>query len=200
MLHNQYVIPYAHHDFQSPILAMIMTQPTSLNLSIDPDKLIVLCEKLIKRSRDISKTHDALNTLQAFITTFSHTSNHPDAYKAIEDILNKFAEKTRQTLLDTKTTELVKALRQLKLTQLTDIHDHLSRNGFYQILAIAAAQLSSDEIEIARNWCSNWVRDASQKAEQASGFPESYDFNKANINIKEFQAMKDASHFLNSSS
>ena len=197
---NQPVISYAHHNIQSSTLAIIMTQPISLNLSIDPDKLIVLCEKLIKRSRDISKTHDALNTLQAFITTFSNTSNHPAAYQAIEDILNRFAEQTRNTLLDTKTAELVKALKQLNLTQLTDIHDNLSRNGFYQILGIAAAQLTPDENEIARNWCSNWVRDASQKAEQASGFPESYDLTKANIDIKEFQAMKDTSHFLNSSS
>ena len=177
-----------------------MTQPTSLKLSIDPDKLITLCEKLIKRSRDICKTHDALNTLQAFITTFSNSSNHPAAYQTIEDILNRFAEQTRQSLLETKTTELVKALHQLDITQLTNIHDHLSRNGFYQILEIAAAQLSSDEIDIARSWCSNWVSDAHQKAEQASGFPEAYDLNKANIDIKEFQAMKDVNHFLNNSS
>ena len=174
---------------------MIMTQVIPLNLSIDPDKLVQLCEKLIKRSRDINKTHDALNTLQAFITTFSNTSNHPAAYQAIEDILQAFSEQTRQTLLNDKTTELVAALKQLHLIELTQLHDQLSRNGFYQILETATARLSPDEIKTATDWCSHWVRDASQKAEQASGFPECYDFKKANIDIKKFQAMKDTNHF-----
>ncbi|MCW8853929.1 MAG: hypothetical protein OQK76_10745 [Gammaproteobacteria bacterium] len=174
-----------------------MTQPSSLILSIKPDELSRFCEKLLKRSRDISKTHDALSTLEAFITNFSTTSNHPATYQAIDNILHSFSEQTRQALLDDKTTELIKALKQLKLTKLTDIHHHLSRNGFYQILEIAAAQLSRNEIIATRNWCNSWFNDARLKAEQASGFPESYDLNKANIDVKEFQAMKDTSHFLN---
>ena len=172
-----------------------MIKPTNLNLSIQPDELDKFCKKLIKRSRDISKTHDALSTLEAFITTFANTANHPDACQNIENILHSFSEQTRQKLLEDKTTELIKALDQLNIAQLTTIHDHLSRNGFYQILETVTARLSPDEIETATYWCSRWVSDASQKAEQASGFPECYDLKKANIDIKKFQAMKDMNHF-----
>jgi len=172
-----------------------MIKPANLNLSIQPDELDKFCKKLIKRSRDISKTHDALSTLEAFITTFANTANHPDACQNIENILHSFSEQTRQKLLEDKTTELIKALDQLNIAQLTTIHDHLSRNGFYQILETASAQFSADKLTNIRNWSTNWVNDASQQAERASGFPESYDFNKANIDIKEFQAMKDVSHF-----
>lgn len=175
-----------------------MAHPTVLNLSIDPDKLTSFCGKLLKRSRDITKTHDALSTLEAFISVFSNTANHPQTYDDIKAILLSFSEQTRQSLLKENTERLIEALTQHNLAALTDVHSHLSRNGFYLILEASIKQLSIENITSVKNWSHDWVMSASQKAEQASGYPESYDFNSANIDIKEFQAMKDVSHFLNS--
>jgi len=177
---------------------MTMTQHTSLSLSIHADELNKFCEKLLKRSRDISKTHDALSTLEAFITVFSNTSNHPEACKTIENILHTFSEKTRQALLTEKTAALIDALEQLDIAKLAAIHCHLSRNGFYQILTMATQQIEQKQLSNLKHWCHHWINKAKQAAEQASGYPEAYDFHQAGIDIKQFQAMKDVDHFINS--
>lgn len=175
-----------------------MTQTMALNLSITVDELTRFCEKLLKRSRDISKTHDALSTLEAFITSFSQSSNHPDALESIQQILASYTEQTRKQLLQQKTGDLIKGLIKLDCSIITSTHKNLSRNGFYQILETATSQIENDRLQTIKNWCNQWLDQATQKAEQASGCPDAYDFKSAGIDINEYQAIKDVTHFINS--
>jgi len=46
-------------------------------------------------------------------------------------------------------------------------------------------------------WSSNWVKEAKQLAEEASGYPDAMDFKTAGISIDEFQAISDIDRVLN---
>jgi hypothetical protein len=177
-----------------------MSAPIStLRLSVDPDSLDVFCSKLINRSRDIAKTHDALVTLEAFIVTFGKAAHGTKEYETVEEMIRAFAETSRQQLLDEKTDELLDALRHCRISALAAIHTPLSRDGFYQIFQDAVARLSDDEVRDVTKWSGQWLDEARRKAEEASGYPDALDFKKAGISIEQFQAMADVSHFLTGS-
>lgn len=46
-----------------------------VNLPVDIDGLNKFCNKLINRSHDIAKTHDALVTLESFIVLFGKSAH-----------------------------------------------------------------------------------------------------------------------------
>lgn len=168
----------------------------NIQLDINSTELDRFCQKLIKRSRDITKTHDSLITLETFIANFSGTSKGSEDYLAIETLIKSYTEQTRQQLLEKKTHELIQALKLHDLEQLTAIHTPLSRNGFYSILTQACQALTIDEIHQADNWCIHWLNNAKQKAEQASGYPDALDFKAAGIRIEDYQAMLDTARVL----
>ena len=174
-----------------------MPQQQSINIKINVDTLKDFCNKLLKRSRDITKTHDALVTLESFIAVFGRPSHGTVEYELIEATIKAITETSRQQLLKQYTKDLITALQQCDIQSLTHIHTPLSRNGFYQILQTAIQQLSDDEIRLVMLWSKNWVSEASQLAEEASGYPDAMDFKKANISIEEFQAMSDINRVLN---
>lgn len=173
-----------------------MTSLTQIVLAVDSDKLDAFCNKLIKRSRNIAKTHDALITLETFITLFGQAAHGTNEYHAIEAVIKSYTEHTRQQLMAQETRKLVSALKHCSPEELANIHTPLSRNGFYEILQVAVTELTTDHISQTRSWASNWVTDARHRAEQASGYPDALDFKSAGISIEEFQAMNDVSHFL----
>ena len=175
-----------------------MPQQQSININIKADALKDFCDKLLRRSRDISKTHDALITLESFIAVFGRPSHGTVEYNLIESTIKKITESSRQQLLTQCTKDLIMALKECDIKSLTHIHTPLSRNGFYQILQTAIQQLSDDEIRLIMVWSKNWVTEATQLAEEASGYPDAMDFKKANISIDEYQAMSDIDRVLNS--
>lgn len=176
-----------------------MTDNTSIKLDIKSTELAKFCEKLIKRSRDIAKTHDALITLETFITLFAREAHGTNEYNTIEAIIKSYTEQTRSALMQQNTVKLLQALEQQDASAISQIHTPMSRNGFYLILQTAASQLSIEARRSITQWAINWVSQARQKAEQASGYPEAYDFKKAKISIEEFQAMEDVARYLESS-
>ena len=167
----------------------------ALNLSISPELLERFCEQLLKRSRSTAKTHDALITLETFIVRFAQAQAGSNEYQVIEDLINSYTEKTRKLLLEEKTIELIAALKVCDSKAIASIHEPLSRNGFYQILQVAVVQLSAEEQLVLTKWAVKWLSDAKSKAEQASGYPDAMDFKKANICIKEYQAMLDVERY-----
>lgn len=175
-----------------------MTSSAKIVLSVESDKLDSFCNKLIKRSRNIAKTHDALITLETFITLFGQAAHGTNEYKAIEALIKSYTEHTRQQLMAQETRRLISALQHCSPEELANIHTPLSRNGFYEILQIAVTELTHDEFNHAHSWSSNWVTDAKLKAEQASGYPDAMDFKSAGISIEEFQAMNDVNRFIES--
>ncbi|MCW8933975.1 MAG: hypothetical protein OQK98_04565 [Gammaproteobacteria bacterium] len=174
-----------------------MSTKTSINITLDADKLKDFCQQLLKRSRDISKTHDALITLETFISVFARPAHGTVEYKIIEDTINEITEISRQQLLKKSTTDLISALRLCDAKSITSIHTPLSRNGFYQILQTSIEKLSDDDIRLVMLWSDNWVKEAAEMAEEASAYPDSMNFNNAGITIEEFQAISDIDRVLN---
>jgi hypothetical protein len=169
----------------------------AINLKVDEIELEAFCKKIIKRSRDITKTHDALITLETFISLFGKASHGTNEYYAIEETIKSLTEQTRQQVLKENADKLIKALCTADINAVTSVHTPLSRNGFYKILEIAINHLSAQDSKTAANWSVNWVNEAKQKAELASGYPDALDFKTAGISIDQYQAMADVSHFLN---
>ncbi|MDH5484421.1 MAG: hypothetical protein OEY43_04215 [Gammaproteobacteria bacterium] len=168
----------------------------SIQLHVSTSELDGFCQKLIKRSRDTSKTHESLITLETFIALFSATSKGSDEYYAVESLIKSHTEITRQQLLDEKTIELAHALLHQDINKLTAVHTPLSRNGFHNILSQICQQLTAGEVIQACNWCTDWLTMAKQKAEEASGYPDAMDFKKAGIAFEEYQAMLDTGRVL----
>lgn len=174
-----------------------MKKNTSITLSIDTSRLESFCSKLLERSRDITKTHDSLITLESFISVFGRESLGSKEFQEIESTIKSITDKSRQQLLNEYTRRLISALKNCDAKSLTLIHTPLSRNGFYEILKTAISELSDDEIRLVMVWSENWLKEAKELAEEASGYPDSMDLKKAEISIEEFQAMSDIDRVLN---
>ena len=175
-----------------------MTETTPLHLTIHEHELGKFCNKLIQRSRDITKTHDALITLETFISVFGREAHGTDAFNHIDQMIKNYTEQTRIQLMEQESRKLYQALKSKQAAAIAHIHTPMSRNGFYQILQTASSKLTADELTIITSWAIDWVTQAKRKAEQASGYPEAYDFKKAGISIEEFQAMDDVGRYLGS--
>ncbi|MFW2373801.1 MAG: hypothetical protein ACN4GM_11825 [Gammaproteobacteria bacterium] len=175
-----------------------MTESISLKLSINSSELARFCDKIIRRSRDMAKTHDALVTLETFLLLFAREAHGTNEYIAIEHLIKRYTEQTRSALMEQETQKLIAALQQQQATAISQIHTPMSRNGFYLILQTAFSQLSPAQQLSVKQWAIDCVKLARQKAEQASGYPEAYDFIKAGMSIEEFQAMEDVSRYLES--
>lgn len=174
-----------------------MTQEQSISININSTELVKFCDKLLKRSRDINKTHDSLITLQSFISVFAQSSHGTEAYEQISSTIDSITEQSRQALLEKNTVDLITALSQCNAAFLAAIHTPLSRNGFYEILKTAITELSDDDISLVMLWSANWIKEAKQLASDASEYPDAMDFITAGISIEEFQAMSDIDRVLN---
>jgi len=174
-----------------------MSDNISINIKIEATQLKAFCDKLLKRSRDITKTHDALVTLESFIAVFGESSHGTPEYKIIEDTINKITESSRHEVLKKNKFDLTLALKQCNAKLLASIHTPLSRNGFYQILQTAIEELSDDDIRLVMLWSANWIKEATELAQKASGYPDAMDFKKAEISVEEYQAIKDIDRVLN---
>ena len=168
----------------------------AINLSVDDKTLEAFCRKLVSRSRDIAKTQDSLATLEAFIAVFGKSVRGTSDYQTIETVIQSFVEQSRQQLLSERAEDLYKALRLCDHSGVALIHAPLSRDGFYQILQAVIPRLTHEELYRTSKWALDWFRDARQKAELASGYPDALNFSKAGIDVREYQAMLDVSHCL----
>lgn len=175
-----------------------MTDNASISIKISTTELDDFCQKILQRSRDITKTHDALITLESFIAIFGRPAHGTKEYQMIESTIKRITEFSRQEMLKQNTLHLIEALKSCNAKLLASIHTPLSRNGFYQILQTAIEKLSDDDIRLTMLWSANWVKEARELAQQASGYPDALDFKKAEISIEEFQAISDIDRVLNS--
>ncbi len=105
-----------------------------INLSVDTEHFEWFCQKLIKRSRDVAKTHDALVTLESFIILFGKAVQGTKEYQVVEDLIKSFSEQTRQQLLRDRVRQLLPVIKNCDVAAVTAIHAPLSREGFNSIL------------------------------------------------------------------
>jgi len=174
-----------------------MNDSKSITINISSSELEDFCQELLKRSRDITKTHDALITLESFISLFGRASHGTKEYQVIESTIKAITENSQKAVLKKNTFELIKALKQCNADALAKIHTPLSRNGFYQILQVSIGELSDDDIRLLMIWSDNWLKEVKQLAQEASAYPNAMDFKKAGISIEEFQAVSDIDRVLN---
>ncbi|MCW8932249.1 MAG: hypothetical protein OQL19_18700 [Gammaproteobacteria bacterium] len=172
-----------------------MNEETPLSIQVSPKQLDSFCKKIISRSRNISNTHEALNVLEAFLSSFSIDSQGADNYINVQQALKDHSTVTRKKLMVEKTEQLVGGFVTQNIQLLADVYGALSRNGFYQILTTATNQISRDQIPDISNWVISWAEKSKKLAEEASGYPDALDFKKANINIKHYQTMADIAYF-----
>jgi len=174
-----------------------MQNTQSININISVSELENFCQQILSRSRDISKTHEALITLESFICIFGRPLHGTKEYEIIESTIKKITESSRQLLLEKNTLDLIEALKQCNAKSLANIHTPLSRNGFYQILQTAIQTLTDDDIRLVMLWSANWMQEATELAQQASDYPDAMDFKKADISFEEYQAISDIDRVLN---
>ena len=167
----------------------------SISFQVNSDQLNAFCKKIIARSRNVSNTHEALTVMEAFISTFSRDSKGSESYESLQNVLKSHTDKTRAQLMQEKSKQLEQGLLSQDRILLANVYGSLSRNGFYQNLTTATANIERDKIPQLAHWVINWTNEAKNKAEQASGYPDALDFKKANINIEEYQAMSDIAYF-----
>lgn len=175
-----------------------MSDDSKLDISIEYSQLEKFCRQLVTRSRDIAKTHDALITLETFITNFGRSKQGSDGYNAIESLIKNFTEETRQKLMTQNTTELLQALKAKNENAVAAIHTPFSRNGFYLILQAATTQLNPAELLTVKQWASEWTQQAKLKADELSPYPDAPDFKAAGIALEVYLAMIDVSRYLES--
>ncbi len=174
-----------------------MTDTPSINITIGSAELKKFCQNFLNRSQDINKAHHTLVALETFISVFGKSAHGTPEYQAIASSIKEMTDQSRHVLLEKNTHDLIKALSQCNVIALSAIHTPLSRNGFYQILQTAIRQLSDDDIRLIMIWSENWVKEAKQRAENASEYPDAPDFLKAGISIEEYQSMIDIDRVLN---
>ena len=166
-----------------------------LSIQVDSKQLDAFCKKIISRSRNTANIHEALTVLEAFVSTFSFDSQGSESYRHIQQILKSHSAKTRDKLMQERTSQLEQGLLDQNRILLADVYGSLSRNGFYQNLTAATDNIEPSKIPPIAGWVIQWADEARQKAEQASGYPDALDFTKANIKIDQYQAMTDIAYF-----
>jgi len=176
-----------------------MTSFQPLSLSMNASELESFCNQQLACTSDIAKTHEALTTLESFISVFGKPAHGTQAYLLIESTIKSITEKSRQQLLEKSTADLLVSLKQCNIVALEAVHTSLSRNDFYQILQTVISELTDDDIRLLMVWSANWVKEAQQLLEEAGGFPDAMDFNKAAISAEQFHAMTDIDRVLNPS-
>ena len=167
-----------------------------VTVTICEEEIQQFCKQLIQRSRDITKTHESLITIEALLGCMSHSADSPKAYESIMSTVKQYSKETRAVLMQQYADNLASALQRRDEKLIREVYVRLSRNGFYQILQQVVDELSEEQSLTANSWCLKWLTAAKRDAEKASGFPDAYDFKKAGVDLELYYALDDISRYL----
>lgn len=135
--------------------------------------------------------------LQGFIACMTTPTQRATPLElAVKTMLEQHAAEARARLLAENTLAIKEALTRQDHQSLARIHHSMSRRGFELTCKQALADLSTETVQAAANWCVAWCNEASARAVAASGFPDALNFAGAGIDPKEYAAMKDAEIYL----
>ncbi len=165
-------------------------------VTICEEEVQQFCNQLIHRSRDIVKTHESLVTIEALFSRFSQNADSPEVFKSILHSVREFTNDTRTTLMQQYADKLGDALRKSDKSGIREVYAPLSRNGFNQILQKVVDDLSDEQCLAINYWCLKWLTQARREAEEASGYPDSYDFKKAGVDLELYYAFDDINRYL----
>jgi len=172
-----------------------------LVLSLTAEGLDAYCRELIRLAPNGGHALAGLVALQSFVTEMAEPGSciNP-AYKAAQSVIETHVATTRQRLLNESADGLARAMREADLQAVANIHASLSRNGFWQAAQQAIQKLDENELAAAVAWAKSWCREAKQRAEAASGYPDALDFKKAGIVPEEYTALVELARYLESAS
>lgn len=161
-------------------------------LTITPDGIDAFCERLRRSSATARRAVAGLAALQTFLAeTAEPADKASSAYPAIRERLAEHLEAASQAVVDEAAESLAEGVRRRDPAAIAAVHRNLSRSGFRQALARAAASGSSGSVSDPAAWATLWCREAEKRAEAASGYPDAFDFASAGIPLEQYAAMRD---------
>lgn len=167
-----------------------------ITLLLDTDIIEAQCLETIKQARNAGHALAALIALQAFITATIHpTHRFTPVHEAVKAAIEKHMAEIRMRVLADNAEALAEAMRQKNRQEIAHIHAALSRNGFWQAAQQAIGLLNADDFDSAATWAKDWCREAKERAQVASGFPDALDFRKAGIPATEYAAMTEIDNY-----
>lgn len=174
-----------------------MSTDDTLTLRYTPEQMEHFCRHLATHAPGSEQHLAALTALQTFIATGADAGVQArPVYMAIRQLLERHIEQARATLLQKNMQRLTQALLQQEVTAIAALYRPLSRSGFWEILSRSAATFDDPTLATLAHWSRQWVAQARQRGEQASGFPDAMDFHKAGIDVAEYTAMTDVARCL----
>lgn len=162
-----------------------------INLRISRHGIETFCREITQGSANTGRKHATLVALEGFIARHAGPDSHSPAYEKILASIRHFSEQTRSKLLQEQVEALLPALQEQLPAEVGRIHSNLSRNGFSQVLDSVWNNLPRPARPSVMRWINDWCAQAEQAARQASGYPDAMNFRAANIDLREYRAMKD---------
>lgn len=164
-----------------------------LQLTLTADGIDKHCCELKAQARNPAHLLTALMALQTLITTYAPPGDQAaPAYRDIQATLERHAAIARENLLQETASMLQTALATQDRYAIVRAHGSLSRNGFWQAVALAAQQAGSEHLARAAGWLETWCQQEKQRAQDASPYPDCLDFKAAGIDQQEYAAMDEA--------
>lgn len=162
----------------------------SLQLILTADGIEKHCSELKSQARSTAHLLTALVALQTLITTHTPPGNQATTtYRDIQATLERHAALARENLLQETASMLKTALTTQDRHAIMHAHEALSRNGFWQAVALAARQVGPEPRSRAAEWLESWCQHEKFRAQAASPYPDCLDFKAAGIDPQEYAAM-----------
>jgi hypothetical protein len=169
----------------------------NLTLQLSAEQTDAHCLAILGQTRQAGQALAALSALQAFIAATTPQDEQAGAvYPAIKAMLDRHVATARSRVMEENLALLIPALLEQNLCDIQRVHAALSRNGFHQTVLTAIRRLSDAALLAAAGWAAEWCRDATARAEAASGFPAALDLRGAGISPGMYTAMAELNIYL----
>lgn len=168
-----------------------------LTLLLNPEQADAHCRSLVAQNRHSGQVLAALIALQSFIAATARPSEQTNnAYQDVKLILEQHVATARSRVMGDNLARLLDALGEQDMGDIQNVHAALSRNGFHQTVLAAIRQLSDATLLATASWAADWHRDARERAEAASPYPDALDLRGAGISPARFTAMSELNAYL----
>ncbi len=172
--------------------------PEAFHLKLSPLAMEERCQDLWREFHSPSQILAALMAMENLLALAPPGDRECPAYRSIRSTLAGHAETARAELLKECEGRLLKALVRREVREIARLHGMLSRNGFWQMAQSASRNQEYRSQLDALEWLDGWIQAARAKAEEASGYPDTFNFLAAGIDVAEFAAMQELLHCMRS--
>lgn len=169
----------------------------AITLQLTAGSIDAYCRDLARRSPSLEKRVAAIDALITFISTQTEPGEKAKGeFLSIRQTLLDHFEQAREALLDERARQLCEALQARRLPTIASLYASLSRDAFRAVLDRVSRELEADAMRSLRDWASDWLVRARERAAHASPYPDAIDFKAAGIDISEYLAMTDLCRYL----